>query len=369
MSAGPLSVLMISARADHGGGPEHMYRLLQRLDRSVESFAALPEDVPYHALVSGLLGQGRVLTIPHRAFRPGALVKIVRFIRNHGIRIVHSHGRGAGLYSRPAALLTGAFCVHTFHGVHVRAASGARRPAVVLPERFLSRFTDVFITVGEGEREEILGAGLVPPEKLTLIHNGVTIPPAPVTRPAGGRPVLLTVTRFDEAKDPLLLVPILRAVRDSAGPAPPLLKIVGDGPLRAETERAVASAGLSGMAEFTGALDGVEGVYKQSFCYLSTSKMEGLPLSVMEAMSHGIPCVVTDVPGNRDLVRDGVNGDTYRPDRPGDAAARILRLMGDAALWERYSANARREAAERYDVARMAERITSVYRQAENADR
>ena len=60
--------------------------------------------------------------------------------------------------------------------------------------------------------------------------------------------------------------------------------------------------------EFRGQVDDVEGVWAQHHALVLPSRFEGMPLTVVEAMLCGRPCVVTDVGGNRELVRDGING-------------------------------------------------------------
>src|SRR5438067_12688453 len=85
-------VLMITGRADFGGGPEHMYRLAEELRSEADIFIATPREEPYWQRYKSL-AQNRLIEIPHRRFSLAGLVHLCRFVRRHGIGIVHAHGR------------------------------------------------------------------------------------------------------------------------------------------------------------------------------------------------------------------------------------------------------------------------------------
>jgi len=59
---------------------------------------------------------------------------------------------------------------------------------------------------------------------------------------------------------------------------------------------------------FTGQVDNIEEIWSKHHLFVLASRYEGMPLALVEAMICGRPCVVTDVAGNRELVRDGING-------------------------------------------------------------
>lgn len=361
MSTHPLSVMMISARADYGGGPEHVFRLMESLGNRVKLFAAIPKDVPYYDRISGLIGKDRIVTIPHRRFSIFNLFKIIFFILRKNITVVHSHGKGAGVYSRPAAFFTLSYCIHSFHGIHTDKYSLPGRILYSLFERTLSFMTHHYIATGEGERHEAIKAWLAPLKKISLIHNGVVVPGAKAVYPSDGVFTIVTVTRFDEAKNPSLIAPVMAAIRKSHPEQKYKLIIVGDGPEREETEADISYHCVQEMTEFTGVINNVSDVYLRSFCYLSTSKMEGLPLSVLEALSYGLPCVVTNVPGNNDLIKPGFNGFLYGLHDPSQAARDIIRLMTDENLWHIYSHNAAEMIEHHYSTEQMSGKALALY--------
>ena len=115
----PVKILFITVRADFGGGPEHVYRLIDILTPEIEAFVACPKDYPYWDRYQKLLGSDHMIEIPHRKFAVLRLVYLLRYVRCKGIELIHSHGKGAGAYGRILAFLTRKPCVHTFHGVHI----------------------------------------------------------------------------------------------------------------------------------------------------------------------------------------------------------------------------------------------------------
>ena len=360
-SSTTISVLMISSRADYGGGPEHVYRLIQNLKGRCRIYAAIPNDKPYFGKISRLIGTASTLTIPHRKFSAAALSAMVTFIKKNNIRIVHSHGKGAGTYSRLAAFLTGAKCVHTFHGIHTEKYNASGSLGYRMYEKISSFFTHSFIATGDGELARIKKFGFAPLNKITLIKNGVNIPERFAGFPESNGINLLTITRNDPVKNPALLIPILKELTGLLPNHKIMLNIVGHGFEDGGLASLFDAAGLSQNYTLLPPLPELTDVFLSSFCYLSTSKMEGLPLSVLEAQSYGLPCVVTDVPGNADIVTNKVNGYLFRPENPEDAARAIAGLTADRELWNLLSENSKNYIKQNFSVQKMADSVYTLY--------
>jgi glycosyltransferase involved in cell wall biosynthesis len=127
--------------------------------------------------------------------------------------------------------------------------------------------------------------------------------------------------------------------------------LAGDGPYRAMVEQIVRRTGLGGSVRLLGQRSDVPSLVKSADVFLFCSRTEGLPNALLEAMAAGLPVVATDVPGIRDVVR---NGQTGRLVRSGNARAiangllwvitnrREATRMGERAReWVRAYANAR----------------------------
>ncbi|MGW8376788.1 glycosyltransferase [Streptomyces sp. ODS28] len=111
------------------------------------------------------------------------------------------------------------------------------------------------------------------------------------------------------------------------------LHLHGAGEDEEELRRQCTALGLDGSVEWKGRTDDVPGVLRESSVFVQSSRGEGFPLALMEAMASAVPCAAFDcAPGVRTIVRDGEDG-LLAP--PGDTAAladRLLRLTGDAGM-------------------------------------
>ncbi len=124
--------------------------------------------------------------------------------------------------------------------------------------------------------------------------------------------------------------------------------IVGDGELREPLESLAADLGISDHVEFLGHQGDVGSFLNRSKVFVLSSDSEGLALSLMEAMTCGLPAVVSHVGDLGDLVREGENGFLIDDRTPESFAAAMVKLIENESRWQQFSANAR-ESATRYE--------------------
>lgn len=165
------------------------------------------------------------------------------------------------------------------------------------------------------------------------------------SRDYDGELTVLTVSRLEEEKNPLLLADVMRLLVD--GGRRWRLIVCGEGPLRADLERRLAAAGVADQVELRGYVPvdaGLTQLYRDSHAFLHVSWTEGFPQVLTEAFAAGLPTVATAVGGVPTAA-----GDAALLIPPGDAAAAasaLERLALDASLRARLSAHALRRAAE-----------------------
>jgi glycosyltransferase involved in cell wall biosynthesis len=148
---------------------------------------------------------------------------------------------------------------------------------------------------------------------------------APDERSYDGELSVLTVGRLDAEKNPLLLVDILERLSSAGGRW--RLKVVGDGPMRAQVERRLADRGVDGRAELLGyvPLDrGLLDLYRTSHVFLHVSWTEGVPQVLFEAFGTRLPVVATAVGGVAEAAGDAA---VLIPPGDADAAADALRRV------------------------------------------
>jgi glycosyltransferase involved in cell wall biosynthesis len=105
--------------------------------------------------------------------------------------------------------------------------------------------------------------------------------------------------------------------------------LIGDGHLRDKLERRVQALQISTQVIFCGHRDDVEEILAGSDMAVNTSDSEGLSNSIMEAMRAAIPVVASDVPGNRELIKSGINGLLFNAGDFNDLSEKILTILLD----------------------------------------
>lgn len=132
------------------------------------------------------------------------------------------------------------------------------------------------------------------------------------------------------------------------------LVLVGEGPERARLSEMIESAGLSATVFLAGHVGNLGDWYRSADLFTLTSRFEGFPNVLVEALAHGLPAVSVDCnTGPRDIIRPGVDGLLIPPEDDSALADALGHLMGDAGLRERFGARAI-EARERFSLARTA---------------
>ena len=321
-------ILMITGRADPGGGPEHLYQLAQAVGRDCEVFIATPNEAPYWDRYHQLVGSARIFEIPHRRLSWTILRQLAAWCRLNQIDLVHSHGRAAGAYSRLLARSKNRPCLHTAHGS--LQLKSVRDFVYLFAEVALARRTDHFIAVSNSEAGQ-LRRRLLAGDRLTVIPNGVPLPPTPVSPGNLQRTPLriIHITRFVPQKNSHMVLEILTCLRKQGALERFHVDFLGDGPERADLESQAHFLGLTGSMTFHGAQSSVTPFLTQGFCLLTTSRWEGMPLAVLEALAHGLPVVASNTPGNNDVVGPDL-GCLFPVNDPATAANELIRLSADA---------------------------------------
>jgi glycosyltransferase involved in cell wall biosynthesis len=307
-----------------------------------------------------------VLTVPKRGGTDPTLVPRVAWqLRRLGADVVHTHNPLPLIYGIPAARLAGAVGIHTKHGLNP-GSRGQR-----LFRRAAARLLDAFVAVSDVTAAQARAAKDCAPDKLVVITNGIRLErfhPDAEARAAtraelGIAPtawVVGTVGRVDEVKNQPMLIAAMAPLLDRAE-----LVIVGDGPAREDLDAAVAAlpAAVRSRVHVLGRRMDVDRILPAFDVFALSSKTEGLPLVIPEAMATGLPIVSTAVGGIPTVVEDGVTGLLC----PVDEAAlrdRLATLVADHPRARAMGARAREVALTRYSAERMLDDYLALYERA-----
>lgn len=168
----------------------------------------------------------------------------------------------------------------------------------------------------------------LPPDKISVVPNGVPVPARPVPLPAG-RPVVLMAAAMRADKDHARVLDAWVAVlREHPGA---LLLLAGDGPLRAVLEQRAAALGIGDSVEFLGVRTDTEHLlHRAHLVVLASYAVECFPYAALEAMATGRGVVSTDVGGLPEMVDDGVTGRLVPPRTTDALATALLEGLDDA---------------------------------------
>jgi len=138
--------------------------------------------------------------------------------------------------------------------------------------------------------------------------------------------------------------------------------LLGDGELKPSLEAFVKKRAMEDNVHFLGWCTDVEKILPCFDIFVLTSLWEGMPLAILEAMSCGLPCVVSDIPGNRDLVTEGKDGLLFAENDSAALAKGLCELIKDPELRAKQGDEARTKVLQEYDIRRRVEIMAQTYR-------
>ena len=316
--------------------------------------AETPADVAAHVHASVKLHELSLV----RAIDPVAdwkgLLVLRRLIRDLAPDIVHLHSSKAGVLGRIATRLSGRrprlfYSPRGLSFLQEDHSPRARRLYTRI-EWAMARLPGTIVACSESEMQ--LARLHIRPRRLALVENAVDVDAVPLRRDRGdGRLRVGGVGRITAARNPRLFV----LLADDAATANVDFIWIGDGDPDDRALLEQHGVRVTGWLSRTAALAEMS----RLDLYLHPSLWEGMPIALIEAQVCGLPAIVTDVVGNRDVIRHGETGFIGR-DRA-ELAAHLSRLLGDAELRRSLGARARTLALARFNVRRMVLEYEQLY--------
>lgn len=226
--------------------------------------------------------------------------------------------------------------------------------------RLAARLVPRFLANSEEGRAFLVARCGVPPERVRVVPNGVGLPPPREGRDAwrrrlgipDGAPVAVMLASVHPHKDHATLLSAWRAVlaRHPAGGPPPVLLLAGRSYGFDEGLKVLAfDLGLGRSVRFLGEVEDVSGLLSASDLCVHSTRTEGLPNAVLEAMAAGLPVAATDIPGTRAALGEEGAGFLAPPGDPDALAARILALLASERLRAETGSRLKERAALRFD--------------------
>ena len=276
------------------------------------------------------------------------LVELVRLLRRERPDILHASSSKAGVLGRLAAVAAHVpVRIFTVHGWAFAAHSGAASRLYRLVDRLVEPLTTVTICVSENDRLAGLAAKTCAAERTIVIPNAVALPAVCRSRSTERElPLFLAVGRLRAPKDFMTFVRALGKLPPGSFDA----VIVGEGPDRGPLEHEIGVLGLAGRVRLAGERRDVPELLADANVFVLSSRSEGHPVAILEAMAAGLPVVASRVGGVPEQVSHGETGLLVEPGDPDELAAALRRLATDPSLRLRLGAAGRERAEHTFDL-------------------
>lgn len=273
-----------------------------------------------------------------RAYR-----QLLELARQHAFVWIHCHSPVGGVLARLVAHRRKIRVAYTAHGFHFYKGAPLKSWLLYYPvEKLLSRWTDVLITVNKedycfamlhleaGKVFRIPGIGIDterfaaydPKETKEVFCRNMQIPE--------DANILLSVGELSVRKNHSQVLPLLQQLDQNV-----YYVVCGQGELREYLEGYALKLGIQERVRLLGFQEELRDIYKYADIFVFPSLQEGLPAALMEAMASGLPCVVSDIRGNRELI-DKSGGIRVPLEHPGRFRKAVQRLLDDEARRQEY---------------------------------
>ncbi len=362
-----MKILHVTFNMGIGGTEQVIRQLIMATSGAGLSHAIVCIDGVVGEIGQSLEEQG--VTVYRVRRKPGfdrALIRSIRELLREGqFDIVHCHQYTPYVYGWLAARTTRARVVFTEHG---RFHPDRYRYKAALINPLISLMTPEVIAISRATARALSRYEFIPAKKIRVVYNGIAglhrEPQemaeirAALKIPEGAL-VTGTVSRLDPVKNQAMMVKAFREFRKQVPDA--ILLMVGDGPEMGALRKQVADYGLKEAVRFTGFIERPHQYLALMNIFLLSSFTEGTSMTLLEAMSLGIPGVATRVGGNPEIVVDGETGVLVDSDDYEGFAGAMVRLATDRETREKMSSAAAERFRACFSAERMAEQYLSVY--------
>jgi glycosyltransferase involved in cell wall biosynthesis len=379
---GELRVLRIFSRLNIGGPSVHVILLSAGLRpfgyetrlvvgrESPREGNMLPLAAEKNVTCEAMAGLGREIA-PLSDLR--ALTGLHRLMRAWRPEIVHTHTAKAGLLGRLAARSAGIpTVVHTYHGHVLR---GYFSPATTTFFRWLetrlAAAADALVAVSESVKQDLVALGVAPAERIRVIPLGLELdrlanglPRGALRREAGiptGALLVGMVGRLVPIKDVPTFLQAARIIRRAKPDAH--VALVGDGEERPALESLCRELGLGERVTFFGWRRDLGAVYGDLDVVVNTSRNEGTPVALIEALAAEKPVVATRVGGTPDLLGEGERGRLVLPGEPEALARAVLETLEESEAAHRRAQAGREHVLKRHSLDRLVRDVDALYRE------
>lgn len=326
-----MTVLHISRTMGQGGAEKIVYQLCKdnhNLEQMIASIGGI------YVTELDNMGVKHFLIPDIEKKNPMTILKTIyilqSIIHKNGVDIIHTHHRMAAFYAR----------ILQFFNKNIKHVYTAHN--IFYGKRKFLKFAlknAIVIAVGNSVKKNLIDEYGIPDSKITVIYNAIDVSHMSSYKNElieqlinNGNYIIGTLGRLSAQKGIDTFIQAMKTVSEKE----PRLKavVIGDGELKSNMQHLVVKLGLQNVVYFLGFQSHVLEIIQQLQFVVLASRWEGLPLIPIETFSQGKTIIVTDIPGNNEIVKDKVNGLIVSKGNSKELAQKILLLMRNHKLKE-----------------------------------
>ena len=353
-------ILLISSSSQLGGGPKHIFLLKDLLKDKYDFYFALPKS----DLFKNKLDIDKYIEITERRISLSDIYKLAIFSKRNSIDIIHSHGKGAGLIGRIIKIFLMKPLIYTFHGIHTLCLNNFQRYFYILYEKLTGWIDDEKIFVSQSEMQQANKLKLFSGKNFSIINNATREMPIKkeFKSEEGNFKMgikntnrnIISVCRLVDQKN------IFEIFRIADGLPKYNFIVLGYGYLYSEACKFISTNNIRNVYLFGNKKNVFEYLYKSDL-FLTTSLYEGHPISVVEAMSIGMPILASKVTGNCDTISHNVSGLFYKLGDIQQAKDFVSLIMENPEIRFNLSLNAYKTHRSKFNLLRMKKSYLEIY--------
>jgi glycosyltransferase involved in cell wall biosynthesis len=385
-----MRILYIITKNEYGGAQTHISQLVVHMRSLGNDVAIMSQSGEYlekksnfQFPISNFQSSSGVKFYPNKYLKNSynlflgisAMKEIKKAVEEFNPDIVHCHSSAAGFWTRLALrsdsrevlqrIEKKPRVIFTAHGWgFTEGTPFLRKNLILLAEKVASRFCSKIICVSEYDRQSALKNKIAPAEKLVTIHNGVELENFNSQISISKESVKLKIVfvgRLTKPKDPKILIRAFGELPSEIRTKSEVL-IVGEGNKSKEVENFIKEQRLVGKVRLLGRLarEKVFEVLRKSDIFVLTSDWEGLPYTILEAMTCGLPVIASNVGGISEMVDKDCGVLIGRGDKDGLKKA-LVKLISDSELRRKMGKAGRERIKKEFSLEKMLSKTKKTY--------
>ena len=352
-------VLEISSSAKTGGGPSHIFLLRNLLEDNFDFYLAMPSIKDSQKIIYFK----KYLEISERKISLLDVLRLIIFVRKNRINIIHTHGKCAGVIGRIIKIFVRKPLIHTFHGIHTGCLNKLNKFLYIIYENMTGWLVDEKIFVSLSEKNQARNLKIIIGKNYRIINNSkikknireISLKKNNKLIGINNKKIsIISICRLVDQKNIFEIFKIAKCLNIYN------FIVLGDGYLMEKAKDYLNKNNIKNVYLLGNKIE-IFKYMKESDLFLSTSFYEGHPISILEAMSIGMPIVASKVTGNIDTIKDNHSGFFYELGDINKASNCIKYILNNEKIKFKFSFNAHQRHRKKFSIDTMKNSYISVY--------